>query len=83
MEELAKVLREQNNLLQRIAVALEAQAQMQDDICDLLHEAAERERIRDGEVPTENDAPDNEEEFDTRLVRRTTTVEVYEDDVQY
>jgi hypothetical protein len=83
MEELAKVLREQNNLLQRIAVALEAQAKTQDEILDLLHEAEERERRLDGEVATENDAPDNEEEFDSRLVRRTTTVEVFEDDVQY
>lgn len=83
MDELANALRIQNNLLQRIAVALEAQAETQDEILDLLHEAEERERRLDGEVATENDAPDTEEEFDSRLVRRTTTVEVFEDDVQY
>ena len=83
MDELANALRIQNNLLQRIAVALEAQAKTQDEILDLLHEAEERERRLDGEVATENDAPDTEEEFDSRLVRCTTTVEVFEDDVQY
>ena len=83
MDELTQVLREQNRLLQRIAVALESQAETQDDILDILHEAAERDRARNGERPTEDDTPATEEEYDSRLVRRTTTVEVFEDDIKY